>query len=68
MTGGGEGGNGTRQTNWSLILAVASLVLAASQFWAGLNDKSEEKAVALENRLTAIECKLRMGVCGEGGK
>lgn len=65
MNGGGEGGNG-RQTNWGLMVAVASIVLTIAQFWAGLNDKSEEKAVALEKRLTAIECKLRLGACGEG--
>lgn len=67
MTGGGEGGNG-RQTNWGLMVAVASLVLTIAQFWAGLGSKSEEKAVAMERRLTAIECKLRLGVCGGMGQ
>lgn len=61
MSGGGEGGRG--RTDWPLVISIAALLFGIVQFLISLNNDDQARAVELEKRLTAIECKLRLGAC-----
>ena len=61
MTGGGEDKGG--KIDWPLVISIAALLFGVVQFVREINDDGEAKAVAMERRMSKIECKLHMEGC-----